>query len=139
YFLRSLTTSSAVLRSSALRRSTLGRSITRHRLGDASLLPARRPVSRRMLLEGRILGAAAAYGKRAARREDAPGRNVLEGRHHARDFHEPLAPLDVERGLVEPRHRLHEAERIGVKRSLEQRLDRGFLDLAAGIHDDDAL
>ena len=32
-----------------------------------------------------------------------------------------------------------QAERIGMARLLEQRLDRGLLDLAAGIHDDDPL
>ena len=43
-----------------------------------------------------------------------------------------------ERG-AEPRHRIEQALGVGMQRAAEQRADRRFLGLAAGIHDDDAL
>ena len=55
-------------------------------------------------------------------------------RHDAGNFGEP--PLA--RGAAKPRDRRHQAARIGVRRPIEQLEHRGFLDLAPGIHHDDA-
>src|SRR5260221_4404415 len=100
-------------------------------------MPARRPMARAFLFIVRIEGAALLVGIGTARREGAAGRQIGQGRHHARDFLQPA--VRRHRYLAaddrEVRDRGEEAMRVGVERCLEQLLDICLLDLLAGDRD----
>src|SRR5215468_9023386 len=103
-------------------------------------VPAGGPVAAAFLFVDRPLAAADIVGAIAARCKGAALGQLEQGRHDAGDFLQPcvvayrLAPHQVE-----PGDRGEQADRVGVQRPAEQFADLGFLDLAAGIHDDDAL
>src|SRR5262249_11720055 len=84
---------------------------------DLARAPARRPVTRALLLVGREGGAASVLGMRAARRKHAAGRQVGERRHHAGDLLQPLGrALAVALHDGEARDRGHQAARVGMLR-----------------------
>ena len=89
----------------------------------------------------RRLGAAA-LGREARQRgaNAQPTIGSRQRRHHARDLRQPRPRAALVRVDVEPRDRRAAAPRVyGCSGSREQRLDRRLLDLAAGVHHDDAL
>ena len=76
----------------------------------------------------RRLGVAAPVGERAARREAAALGLMVGAGHRALDGRQPLALA------VEPRDRAQQAERVGLLRLGEQRIDRRSFDDLAGVH-----
>src|SRR5665213_978172 len=102
--------------------------------------PARRPMTGALLLVGRIGLPATVFGVRTARRKHAAVRQVRQGRDHAGNFLEPCAGFYLLAAHQrKARDRSHQPVRVGMLRPHEQLLDRRLLDLAAGVHDDDAL
>src|SRR5882672_1734179 len=90
--------------------------------------------ARRRLGELGPLAPAALHHPLAARREGAALRQGVERRHHAGNVGQPLGTLGAGN-----RRRADQADRVGVQWVLEQLVDGGFLDLAAGIHHHDAV
>ena len=91
-------------------------------------------------LERWHLGPALIVRLGAARGEGAAGRQIVQCRYHAADFPQPLIGGHVQpTGAANPGDGAQQAAWIGVQWVREQVLDRGFLDLAAGIHHHDPL
>ena len=90
-----------------------------------------------VLQQRRRLFVAARRGKAAARRKGAAPDRGLSGRGFAqrRDDARDLAQAPSTCTLAPARDRCEQAARIGVHRSLEQRVDGGLFDLAPGVHD----
>ena len=87
-----------------------------------------------------ITVAAAVLGMGAARREHATIGQIAQRRHHAGNFPEPIRlALGLAPHEGKPRNRGHQPVRVGMLRPRKQLLDRRLLDLASGIHHDDAL
>src|SRR5579885_109618 len=127
-FLRSRTSSTAMPASATATSIELART------------PARRPVTGPFFLVRRVLRPAASFGMRAARREDATGRQVAQGRHRAGNFLQPLRRLGpLAAHQRQPRYRTHQSVRVRVLRLRKQLLDRRLFHFAAGIHDDHPL
>src|SRR5438067_13665775 len=83
----------------------------------------------------RRLPVATILGMAAARRKGATGNRLPERRHDTRDLLQPLHA----RPCPPARDRGEEAARVGMRRSVEQLQHGSLLDLAARVHDDDAL
>src|SRR5580704_10980049 len=84
---------------------------------EAFRMPASRPMPRPLLLVGRKLCAALVIREGAARRKGATWRQIIQRRHHAGNF---LQPLDRIGGSsahnLQTRDRCQETVGIGVKR-----------------------
>src|SRR5436190_14149190 len=101
-------------------------------------LPAGDPVSRSLLFERGVVLPAQLSGVEAARREDAARNRLLQRWHHALNLRQSRFANAGQR-RSQARHRVQQRARIGMAWAREQRLDRRLLDLAAAVHDDDAL
>ncbi len=103
-------------------------------------MPASRPMPRPLLLVGRELRAALVIGEGAARCKRATGREIVQRRHHAGNF---LQPLDRIGGSsthdLQTRDRCQQTVSIGVKRLSKQSVDFGLFNLSACVHDNNAL
>src|SRR5215204_3804472 len=102
-------------------------------------MPAGRDVAGSLLEQRRGLGDAELARKGAAARKGTAGDPLRQHRDDAGNLGEPGAPPGLLGVEVEARDGAHQPARVGVRRPGEELLDARLLDLAAGIHDDDAL
>src|SRR5262245_55111323 len=100
----------------------------------ADLEPAARAMAGADLAQRRRRRAAGGLGVRAARREAAEARLAQRFRRQAGDRRQPRRA-----GLVGPRDRLQQADRVRHARVGEHRLRRRLLDDAARVHHRDAV
>ena len=102
-------------------------------------MPARNPVAGAVLFERREGGAALIGREAAARREAASLRQPRQRGNQSLYLVEPRPPRVGARRLFQIRQRAEQPRRIGVAGAIEQIVRSRLLDLAPGVHDDDAV
>ena len=102
-------------------------------------MPARDPVPGTVFKQWWILCVTFIGGIAASRRKRTAGRQIGKRWHHAFDFIESCFLALIVCRLAQGRNRAKQTGCIGVAGLIKQRINRGLLDLSAGVHDDDAV